>query len=108
ARATHAPPNGLSHFFWRLLLIGHDYYWQKKLLKGTVSSDPTMSGMTGKMQVFGDRVGKMFMNNPRHPISFPLAMPIAIGSAILIYVGYLITSSNPHYLLRTYEKGSIG
>ncbi|MCY7272335.1 MAG: glycosyltransferase, partial [Phormidesmis sp. CAN_BIN44] len=40
ARATHAPPNGLSHFFWRFLLIGHDYYWQKKLLKGTVSSDP--------------------------------------------------------------------
>ncbi len=104
ARATHAPPNGLSHFFWRFLLIGHDYYWQKKLLKGTVSGDPTMSGMTGKMQVFGDRVGKMIANNPRHVIFFPLAMPIAIASAILIYSGYLITSFSPHYLLKTYDR----
>ncbi|HAZ46595.1 MAG TPA: glycosyl transferase family 2, partial [Cyanobacteria bacterium UBA11371] len=32
ARATHAPPNGFSHFFWRFLLIGHDYYWQNRLL----------------------------------------------------------------------------
>jgi glycosyltransferase involved in cell wall biosynthesis len=104
ARATHAPPNGLSHFFWRFLLIGHDYYWQKKLLRGTALSDPTMSGVKGKMQVFSDRVSKMFVNNPRHLIFFPLAMPIAITSAILIYVGYLITSLNPHYLLKTYDK----
>ena len=33
ARATHAPPDGLSHFFWRFLLIGHDYYWQKRLIE---------------------------------------------------------------------------
>ncbi len=104
ARATHAPPNGLSHFFWRFLLIGHDYYWQKRLLKGTVSSDPAMSGIKGKMQVFHDRVGRMWINNPRHLIFFPLAIPIAIASAILIYVGYLITSLKPHYLLETYDK----
>ncbi len=104
ARATHAPPNGLSHFFWRFLLIGHDYYWQKKLLKGAVSSDPALSGIKGKMQVFYDRVSKMIANNPRHLIFFPLAMPIAIASAILIYVGYLITSLNPHYLLKAYDK----
>ncbi|MBF2025979.1 MAG: glycosyltransferase [Oscillatoriales cyanobacterium C42_A2020_001] len=33
ARATHAPPDGLSHFFWRFLLIGHDYYWQQRLIE---------------------------------------------------------------------------
>ena len=104
ARATHAPPNGLSHFFWRFLLIGHDYYWQKKLLKGAVSSDPALSGIEGKMQVFYDRVSKMIANNPHRLIFFPLAMPIAIASAILIYVGYLITSLNPHYLLKAYDK----
>lgn len=104
ARATHAPPNGLSHFFWRFLLIGHDYYWQKKLLKGAVSSDPALSGIKGKMQVFYDRVSKMIANNPHRLIFFPLAMPIAIASAILIYVGYLITSLNPHYLLKAYDK----
>ncbi|WP_416666397.1 glycosyltransferase [Egbenema bharatensis] len=34
AKVVHAPPNGLSHFFWRFLLIGHDYYWQKRLIGG--------------------------------------------------------------------------
>src|SRR5262249_61120301 len=24
ARATHAPPNGVDHFTWRFLIIGHD------------------------------------------------------------------------------------
>ena len=104
AKATHAPPYGLSHFFWRFLLIGHDYFWQKKLLKETASSDRTMSGMKGKMQVFYDRVSKMVANNPRHLIFFPLAMPIVICSAILIYIGYRITSWKPHYLLETYDK----
>lgn len=32
AKATHAPPEGISHFFWRFLLIGYDYYWQKQVL----------------------------------------------------------------------------
>ena len=104
AQATHAPPNGLLHFFWRFLLIGHDYYWQKKLLKGAASSDRTMSGIKGKMQVFYDRINKMIANNPRHLIFLPLAMPIVICSAILIYLGYLITSWKPHYLLEAYDK----
>src|SRR5919202_4402634 len=39
ARATHAPPSNLSHFFWRFLLIGHDYYWQNTLLS-QANSDP--------------------------------------------------------------------
>ncbi len=104
ARATHAPPNGLAHFFWRFLLIGHDYYWQKKLSKGTVSSDRAMSGVRGKMQVFYDRVSKMVTNNPRHGIFLPLALPIVISSALLIYVGYLITVWNPHYLLETFDQ----
>ena len=104
ARATHAPPNGLSHFFWRFLLIGHDYYWQKKLSTEPISGDPTMSGMRGKLEVFYDRVSKMFIQNPRHGIFLPFALPIAISSAILIYVGYLITVWKPHYLLETYDR----
>lgn len=103
AKATHAPPNGLSHFFWRFLLIGHDYYWQKKLL-GTASSDPTLLGMKGKIQVFYDRIHKMVTNNPRHIIFFPLAIPIVLGSAILIYLGYLITVWSPYYLLEAHSK----
>ncbi len=52
AKATHAPPSGLSHFFWRFLLIGHDYYWQNRLLTETLDNyhDP-MSGSQGKLGV---------------------------------------------------------
>ncbi len=103
ARTLHAPPNGLSHFFWRFLLIGHDYYWQKQLLKSE-TDDPTMQGAQGKLLVFRDRISKLFANEPLHLLFFPLAIPVMIASALLIYAGYLITTRNPNYLLNTYNK----
>ncbi|KAM3097742.1 glycosyltransferase [Phormidesmis sp. 146-35] len=106
ARATHAPPNGLSHFFWRFLLIGHDYYWQKRILRARgfqKVNDPAMSSQ-GKIQIFSDRIRKLFKNDLRHAIFFPFAIPIMIASAILIYMGYFITAQNPKYLLETYSK----
>ncbi|MBE9012266.1 glycosyltransferase family 2 protein, partial [Pseudanabaenaceae cyanobacterium LEGE 13415] len=51
ARVLHAPPNGLSHFFWRFLLIGHDYYWQKQLIPNSTNAEPTMSGKKGKLDI---------------------------------------------------------
>lgn len=110
ARANHAPPNGLSHFFWRFLLIGHDYYWQNRLLRGsskrkpTSFSDPTLSRVGGKLQIFYDRLHKMLIDNPLHAVFLPFAIPVVIASAILIYIGYLITVQKPHYLLDTYNK----
>lgn len=108
ARALHAPPNGMHHFFWRFLLIGHDYYWQKKLLPGRASrettAETTMSGVVGKLSVFVDRVSKMIQHDRRHLLYLPLAFPIALLSALLIYMGYLITAWKPHYLLKTYSK----
>jgi glycosyltransferase involved in cell wall biosynthesis len=109
ARTLHAPPNGWSHFFWRFLLIGHDYYWQKRLLSVDTRTpenldDPTMNGMKGKLQVFRDRIGKMVKNEPRHGFFLPLAIPVMIASALLIYAGYLITTWKPSYLLQQYNK----
>jgi glycosyltransferase involved in cell wall biosynthesis len=107
ARTLHAPPNGLSHFFWRFLLIGYDYYWQKKYLPDQASrkalAEDTMSGTKGKLRVFGARLRGMIRNDSRHIFFLPFAFPIAIVSALLIYVGYLITSWKPHYLLNTYN-----
>jgi Glycosyl transferase family 2 len=34
ARSLHAPPNGFKHYWQRFLLIGHDWYWQKRLTDG--------------------------------------------------------------------------
>lgn len=108
ARALHASPNGLHHFFWRFLLLGYDYYWQKKLLPAQASrnatAETTMSGIGGKLGVFGDRVSKMMRHDRRHLLYLPLALPIALLSALLIYVGYLITAWKPHYLLKTYSR----
>lgn len=109
ARATHAPPNGLAHFFWRFLLIGHDYYWQNRLLgRGkagheTKDDDP-MSGVNGKLEVFSDRVKKMWADNPGQFIYLPLAIPIVVSALALIFTGYVITVFNPKYLLEVYNK----
>jgi hypothetical protein len=117
ARATHAPPDGASHFFWRFLLIGHDYYWQKRLLEeqllatSTVSPaialadrDPTASGFAEKVQIGRDRLGRLFANNPWHALYFPFAVPIMLAATGLIYTGYQITRRNPGYLLKTYDQ----
>ncbi|MGQ9870385.1 glycosyltransferase family 2 protein [Leptodesmis sp.] len=111
ARATHAPPSDLSHFFWRFLLIGHDYYWQKKLIPNSLSPisspqdrDPTASSFTEKIKIFRSRMVRLLHNNPRHALYLPLAIPIILVAALLIYVGYLITLVSPNYLVKMYDR----
>ncbi|PMB39708.1 glycosyl transferase family 2 [Fischerella thermalis CCMEE 5330] len=105
ARATHAPPSGLSHFFWRFLLIGHDYYWQNRLLAKFQQKyrDPT-AGLQSKLQILCKRLSKMFTNQPIHIIYLPLAIPIVITSVVLVFIGYVITLFQPHYLLKVYNQ----
>lgn len=111
ARSTHAPPNGLDHFFWRFLLIGHDYYWQKQLLKPTESAlaqhlnepDPTPKG-NQMGTIFSSRVGRMVRNNPAHIVFLPLALPIVLAAALLIFIGYWITVQKPRHLQETYDR----
>jgi GT2 family glycosyltransferase len=104
ARGTHAPPEGLAHFFWRFLLIGHDYYWQNRLMAAGDRAAFRESSFGGKVQTFFDRVGTLFADNPRHWFYLPLAVPIAAASIGLIFVGHSITRFRPHYLLRAYEQ----
>lgn len=104
ARVLHAPPNGLSHFFWRFLLIGHDYYWQKRLIPNSTNAEPTMSGKKGKLDIFVDRVRKMLDRDIRHAYFLIFSLPVVIISSLLIYVGYLITKRQPNYLLKIYNQ----
>ncbi len=115
ARAAHAPPSDRSHFFWRFLLIGHDYYWQQQLLTkpaGTMQQpnavqslsadrDPT-AGFRDKLAIFFDRIQKMAQHDRRHLLYLPFALPIVIVSVLLILVGYIITAYRPDYLLKSY------
>lgn len=108
ARTLHAPPNGLSHFFWRFLLIGHDFYWQQQLLQEAIqkktATDATPSGLKSKLRIFVDRVSKMIRRDVRHLFFLPLSLPIVIVAVLLIYFGHLITAWRSHYLLKTYNK----
>lgn len=105
ARATHAPPSSVSHFFWRFLLIGHDYYWQQRIAsEAPMPQQDAMSGFGGKLQVFVDRFRKMLAWEPRHLIYIPLALPLALGSVVLVAVGYAIASLKPNYLLAAYDR----
>lgn len=106
AKATHAPPENLSHFFWRFLLIGYDYYWQKQVLSNDKFQkliDDTVFGTSGKLQAFSERI-KAIQSNPRHILNLPIAIPIVFTALMLILIGYLITLANPHYLLQFYQK----
>jgi glycosyltransferase involved in cell wall biosynthesis len=106
ARTLHAPPNGMSHWFWRFLLIGHDLYWQKQLLgkTGMKTSAEPISGIRGKLQVLDDRIGAMIRHDPRHLIFLPLALPVVLASVLLILVGYWLTVARPHLLLKVYSS----
>jgi len=120
ARATHAPPNGLSHFFWRFLLIGRDFYLQKHLIglrnesidekpstiepASTKGSPNTIATPPTKMQIFFERIGQMVKNEPRHRFYLILSIPIAVISVILIFAGYWITAFNRDFLLETYDR----
>lgn len=106
AKATHAPPENFSHFFWRFLLIGYDYYWQKQVLSKAQFKqdiDNTVFGTSGKLQAFSERV-KAIQSSPRHLFNLPLAVPIVITALMLILIGYIITLINPNYLLRLYTN----
>ncbi|WNZ47065.1 glycosyltransferase family 2 protein [Leptolyngbya boryana CZ1] len=104
AQVLHSPPNGLDHFFWRFLLIGHDYYWQKKLIPTATNAEPTMSGIKGKLEIFIDRIRKMRDRDIRHLVFLPLSLPVVLISSFLIYIGYSITTQRPYYLLKKFNQ----
>lgn len=115
ARASHAPPNGLGHFFWRFLLIGHDYYWQQQLLQNSPQrksmanqerAEPT-GGWLDKLRIFGDRMTKLVAADWRHAVFFPLALPVILVSALLIASGYWVTALKPRYLLEACDRSAI-
>lgn len=107
ARSLHAPPNGLKHFIQRFLLIGHDLYWQKQLLKpieshrsseqSARSDDPSIEGRS-KLAIGLDRISKMIERDRRHAFFLPFCLPVVFVAVFLISIGYQITCRRPHYL----------
>jgi glycosyltransferase involved in cell wall biosynthesis len=104
ARATHAPPSGLSHFFWRFLLIGHDYYWQTRLNRENNYHSDANAGLLAKTRIFYHRLRDAIACDYRHLIFFPLALPVALSAVLLVAVGYFFTAAKPKTLLKTYQQ----
>ncbi len=107
SQASHAPPHGRSQFFWRFLLIGHDAYWQRRLL----SSEPQQRsnlGLIAKLragwQVFWQRSQSMLLSQPKHLLFLPLAIPIVVAALLLMAIAYLVTWLRPHALLTAYNN----
>jgi hypothetical protein len=62
-----------------------------------------MAGIANKLKIFKQRAGKIFGDRPSHWLYFPLAVPIMIASALLIFIGYQITTAKPDYLMKAHS-----
>ena len=107
AQASHAAPNGWSHFFWRFLLIGRDNVITQRLLKqikseGDASTLPKTKFITHIGNLF-PILRRVKTVEVRQLIHLPLAIPIALASYLLIFCGRIITYFRPQYLLSTYS-----
>ena len=110
ARSLHAPPNGLNHWFKRFLLIGHDLYWQRRLVRSPLAplgrggtreeliDDPTIGQRRSNLSIGIDRIAKMIRRDRRHVFYLPFCLPIVMVSVLLIVIGYQISCRYPHQL----------
>ncbi|MGL5923096.1 glycosyltransferase [Chroococcidiopsis sp.] len=115
ARATHAVPNGLSHFFWRFLLLGYDALAVSRIISDLqvtheITNKPLqdliscLSIISSKLKEFVYRFYTVFSEDPRRLIHLPLAFPIAFVSLVLFFSGLVIGYFNPSSLLTKYNK----
>jgi len=114
AQATHAAPNGFSHFFWRFLLLGYDALATSRLFYNSSGSQQTIK----PLQDFGSclRIGfeqskqlvkrlyTVFAEDLRRLLYLPLALPIALLALLLYFTGLGVGYFRPNYLLTNYTK----
>lgn len=110
ARAVHAAPNGLSHFFWRFILLGYDalLIYRLRRAKAQPSQVTThlledcligfaLVGMRVKEAIV--RLFKLIQEQPSHLLNLPIALVIAVVSLLLFLLGVAIAYVRPNYFL---------
>ncbi|MDX2100089.1 MAG: glycosyltransferase family 2 protein [Leptolyngbyaceae cyanobacterium bins.59] len=109
ARACHAAPNGLLHFFWRFLLLGSDAYSVSRLQHR--DNINVLQGLKilvraglNKIQEVKERFYPVLTEDPRRFAYLPFALPIVLLSLVLFYLGALIAYLKPMFLLNWYNK----
>ena len=115
SRATHAAPNGLSHFFWRFLLLGYDALAVKRI----AANLPEIKRQTvkplqdlicclsigfGKFKELAKRFYTVFAEDIRRLLYLPAALPIAIAALFLYFTGLVIAYFRPNYFVDSSGK----
>ncbi|WP_035987797.1 glycosyltransferase [Leptolyngbya sp. KIOST-1] len=110
ARAVHAAPNGLSHFFWRFLLLGYDALAVARMTGNPEQKDQLVAnplfdlvacvGITvRKTREVLQRTYRLIVEDPKRLVSLPLALPVVLASYGLFLVGLGIGFVRPRLLL---------
>jgi glycosyltransferase involved in cell wall biosynthesis len=105
ARATHAVPNGLAHFWWRFLLLGYDALAVARITRqSTLTSSPIRdlrlcAGIgIWKIEQVLHRCYPVFAEDPRRLANLPLAVPMAIVAMAAFLTGLVLAYVRPNYL----------
>jgi glycosyltransferase involved in cell wall biosynthesis len=107
AQARHASPNGLTHFFWRFLLVGYDGVVVPRLIAAEGRS--SNASRDQRKRIFrlirfwsAQGVAKLIAEIRRQPsrvLSLPVTAPIIAGAVALQGVGALAGLIAPERLL---------
>lgn len=115
ARATHALPEGFSHFFWRFLLLGDEALSLARLRRqrsrrGVGGVRPLWDGILcaalagGHARQVLRRSLAVFSQEPHRLAYLPVALPIAGASSILYCLGVILGYVRPGFLLATFRR----
>ncbi|PPS45648.1 glycosyltransferase family 2 protein [Chroococcidiopsis sp. TS-821] len=110
SQATHAAPNGLSHFFWRFLLLGYDAIAVCRLSYDAHQSQliqdlrACLRLSWNKATEFTSRVYTVFAEDWRRIVYLPLALPIALAALVLYFTGLILGWVKPNAFLNAGDK----
>lgn len=107
ARATHAPPENLAHFFWRFLLMGSDDWLMGRKAQKVNQFDESLTAGQLLLNRFlkALRRGRTVLREqPARLLYLPVALPIALASLGLMCIGFAIAAISPYFLLSSFEK----
>ena len=116
ARALHAPPNGLSHFASRFLMLGYD-----ELCVSRFAANPTelsqeapmrplrdlaVAGMilANKLKTAAVRLVQVLREDVRYALYLPLALPICAAAMMLYTAGLALAYVRPAYWLNNRDR----
>lgn len=108
ARALHASPNGLTHFFWRFILMGFDGVVVPRLIardapavrRSQEQRRRTVSLIRFWAAQAGAKLVDEIRRKPSRVLTLPLALPVFVGAAVLQALGAAAGLIAPERLLQ--------